>query len=129
MSKLISLFLGLILICALAMTITTKVLVPMADDAMKSSMDAHGVTAIAEGTVANKQYIAAHTVNERSLLFSSSTFFPEKYEIKIRRYDNAKSKWETADYDIDKATFDKLNVGDNYKDVLNRTTYFEFDTP
>ena len=99
----------------------------MADDAMNNYKDAHGVTVIAEGTVSNKQYIAAHTDNERSLLFSSSTFYPEKYEIQIRRYDTAKSKWETATYDIDKSTYDALHVGDHFKDALNRTTYFQFD--
>jgi hypothetical protein len=127
MKSLIGVFLALIMCCALAVTVTTKVILPMADDAMNNYMDANGVTAIAEGTVSNKQYIAAHTDNERTFLFSSSSFYPEKYEIQIRRYDTAKNKWETAAYDIDKATFDKLNVGDHYKDSLNRTTYFWFD--
>ncbi len=90
-------------------------------------LDAHGVTAAAEGTVSNKQYIAAHTDYERSWLFSSSTFYPEKYEIQIRRYDTSKSKYETASYDIDKSTYDELNIGDHFKDTLNRTVYFKFD--
>ena len=98
------------------------------DMASRAYLDAHGVTVTAEGTVSNKQYIAAHTDSHVFLFYSSSTFCPDEYKIEIRRYDAAKSKWETAAYDIDKATFNKLNVGDHYKDALSRTAYFQFES-
>lgn len=128
MNKFFTLLFCIPIMFVLSVTVISKVILPMFGTATQNYMDAHGVTTIAEGKVSNKQYIAAHTDNERSLLFSSSTFYPEKYEIQISRYDTSKSKYETATYDIDKATFDKLNVGDHYKDALGRTAFFQFDS-
>ena len=117
-----------LLSCIIAICILFTLFLAVVSKVNQVYLDAHGVTAAVEGTVSNKQYIAAHTDTQGFLFYSSSTFCPDEYKIEIRRYDTAKSKWETATYDIDKATFDKLNVGDHYKDALNRTAYFQFNS-
>jgi hypothetical protein len=109
--------------CIVIISLTLKYAVSKITESYVSSI---GVTAMAEGTVCSKQYIAAHTDTTRSIFTSYSQFYPEEWEIGIRRYDSSAKKWETAHYDVDKMTYDNLKVGGHYKDPLNQTAFFEF---
>ncbi len=110
----------------------TKLATKTAGNALKSNinnyLEAHGVTAVAEGTVCKKQYNAAHTDYHSSLFSQYSQFYPDEWQVDIRRYDTKTKKWETATVDIDKATYNKLKIGEHYKDPLSQTTYFEYDS-
>lgn len=117
---LVSLVLLLGFIAAVMPTLTNH----LADDYVSKL----GVTATVDGTIYNKQYIAAHNDTYTSLFNSFTKYSPEEWQIRIRRYDTSVKKWETADFSIDKATYDMLKVGDHYTDPLKRTAFFQYDS-
>lgn len=90
--------------------------------------DACGITAVASGAVCDKNYLAAHSDTTWVLFVSSTTFHPEEWQIQIRIYDSATKKWATAKLDVDKTTYDSLSIGEQYKDPLNRSAYFSYDS-
>lgn len=120
-------------ISAIAITIVFIVLfssfvVPKMTNALADGyLNSKGVSALAEGTVSDKQYCAAHSNTYSSLFTSHTEFYPEQWQINIRRYDSSANRWETSTFEVDKTTYDKLNVGDHFKDPLERTTFFMYE--
>ena len=83
-----------------------------------------GTTAVINGVISDKQYIAAHTTTSGCFLFFSTDYQPDKYSFTIRRFDSGKKAWETAKIDVDKDTYNKYSRGENYADTSGKTTFF-----
>jgi len=103
------------------------VLPKMANTLADGYINSKGVSAIAEGTVSGKQYCAAHSNTYNSIFTTHTEFYPEQWQINIRKYDSSADRWETSTFEVDKTTYDKLNVGDHFKDPLERTTFFMYE--
>jgi len=116
-----------ILTVAFLLTVIIKVGPIIINKVSADFANAHGITTVAEGTVSNKQYSAAHTDKVLLLFTYRTNFVPEKWEVSIRRYDTKVNKWETAIFEIDKVTYDQFKIGDHFKDLLGRTAYFAYE--
>ena len=120
-------------ILAIPMTIvfivlfSSFVLPKMANTLADGYINSKGVSALAEGTVSGKQYCAAHNNTYSSLFTTHTEFYPEQWQINIRRYDSSANRWETSTFEVDKTTYDQLKVGDHFKDPLERTSFFMYE--
>lgn len=79
---------GSIFILAISIVTLPKI-IHKAEDVYKNQ---HGITAVAAGTVCDKNYLAAHSDTTWVLFVSSTTFHPEEWQIQISKFDPSTKK-------------------------------------
>ncbi|QNK41534.1 hypothetical protein [Caproicibacter fermentans] len=119
--------LSALLTFVLSITIITIVLPAFFNKSAKDYQDSIGITSSTEGTVSSKEFTAAHSENSWFLFSYSSKYYPDEWQIEIRKYDSSAKKWETATIDVDKTTFNEVKVGDYYQAPAHQTAFFIYD--
>ncbi|WP_141827470.1 hypothetical protein [Clostridium sp. KNHs216] len=123
-----SCYISAIAIIIVFIVLFSSFVVPKMTNALADEyLNSRGVSALTEGTVSGKQYCAAHSNTYSSIFASHTEFYPEQWQINIRRYDSSADRWETTTFEVDKTTYDQLNVGDHFKDPLERHTFFMYE--